>query len=152
AANPPPASTEASKPAEPTEEEKKKAEQAKELAEDKAKFETEQKAELARWTPELHKEAQTLVDKAFPTGKAAIQAAMAGHQRVPGHADRDKYRHPAETLDFFGFKPTMNVLDIGPGDGWYTELLAPALAKKGKLFATSADPNGPAESPRTFYA
>jgi predicted methyltransferase len=148
AANPPPTDA---KPAELTEEDKKKAAAAKELAEDKAKWEDDQKAELARWTPEMHKDAQTLADKAFPTGKAAIQAAAASKHRAAGHAERDKFRHPAETLDFFGLKPTMSVLEIGPGDGWYSELLAPALAKKGKLFATSADPNGPPEARGTFY-
>jgi predicted methyltransferase len=77
---------------------------------------------------------------------------LAGKHRKPGNADRDKFRHPVETLDMLGFKPTMTVLDIGPGEGWYTELLAPALAKKGKYIATNGDPNGPADSRGTFYA
>ena len=133
AAEPPPATVAAPTPppAEPTAEEKKKAQQARELAADRAKWEADRQAEAARWTPELHAEMKAFADKSFPTGKAAITAAMAGKQRHPGDADRDKYRHPAETLDFFGFKPTMTVLDIGPGDGWYTELVAPALEKKG---------------------
>ena len=108
--------------------------------------------EKARWTPELRAEAQKLADKAYPTGKAAIQAAVAGKHRKPGHADRDKQRHPVETLELFGFKPTMTVLEYGPGEGWYTELLAPALAKKGKLLVTNGDPNGPADQRATFYA
>ncbi len=147
-----PKPTEPAKPAELTPEEKKKAEALKELEADRAKWEAELKKEQERWTPELKKEAAALADKTFPTGKAAIQAAMAGKHRKPGHADRDKQRHPAETLDFFGFKPTMTVLEYGPGEGWYTELLAPALAKKGKLLATNGDPNGPKEERSTFYA
>ena len=106
-------------------------------------------------TPEEKKKAeaaQKLADKAYPTGKAAIQAAVAGKHRKPGHADRDKQRHPVETLELFGFKPTMTVLEYGPGEGWYTELLAPALAKKGKLLVTNGDPNGPADQRATFYA
>src|SRR5215472_5882578 len=142
----PPAATTAAVPAEPTPEEKKKAEAARQLQEDRAKWEEKNKVEVARWTPELHAQAKALADKTFPTGKAAILAAMAGQHRVPGAADRDKYRHPAETLDFFGFKPTMTVVDIGPGEGWYTELLAPALAKKGKYLTTGGDPNGPADA------
>jgi len=140
------------KPAEPTPEEKKKAEALKELEADRAKLEAETKAEAARWTPELRNETKALADKSFPTGKAAVQAAMAGKHRRPGHAERDKQRHPAETLDFFGLKPTMTVLEYGPGEGWYTELLAPTLAKKGKLFVTNGDPNGPREERSTFYA
>ena len=137
---------------EPTAEEKKKAEQLEALAKDRAKMEAEHKAEMARWTPELRAEAKALADKAYPTGKAAIQAVMASKTRKPGDAERDKYRHPVETLDFFGFKPTMTVLEYGPGEGWYTELLAPALAKKGKLLVTNGDPNGPPEERSTFYA
>lgn len=142
---------EPAKPAEPTPEEKKKAEAKRQLEQDRAKMEADNKAELARWTPELHAEAKAVADKSYPTGRAAIQAAMAGKYRKPGNADRDKYRHPVETLDFFGFKPTMTVLEYGPGEGWYTELLAPALAKKGKLLVTNTDPNGPPDERSTFY-
>jgi predicted methyltransferase len=135
-----------------TPEEIKKEEAQKELAADFAKLEESHKAEMARWTPELRAAAKALADKAYPTGKAAIQAMLAGKHRKPGNADRDKYRHPAETLAFFGFQPNMTVLDIGPGEGWYTELLAPALAKKGHYLATNGDPAGPADQRGTYYA
>jgi|SRR5215472_1377755 len=148
---PPPAET-AAAPAEPTPEEKKKAKEAKELAEDKAKWDAFNQTEQARWTPELHTAAKALADKNFPNAQAALKALMAGPHRVPGYADRDKYRHPLETLALFGLKTNMTVLDIGPGEGWYTELLAPALAKKGKYIATSGDPNGPPDKRSTFYA
>lgn len=140
------------KPAEPSPEEKKKQEAARELEKDRAKMKADHEAEKSRWTPELRNEAKALTDKSFPSGKAAIQAALAAKVRKPGNADRDKSRHPMETLEFFGFKPTMTVLEYGPGEGWYTELLAPALAKKGKLLATNGDPNGPPDARSTFYA
>jgi predicted methyltransferase len=140
------------KAAEPTPEEKKKAEALKELEKDRAKMKADNEAEKARWTPELKKEAQALSDKAYASGKDAIKAAATSKVRKPGSADRDKFRHPVETLDFFGFKPTMTVLEYGPGEGWYTELLAPAVAKKGKLVVTNGDPNGPAEERSTYYA
>jgi predicted methyltransferase len=137
-------------PPEPTPEEKKKAEERKKLEEDRAKFEQDKTVEFGRWTPEMRAAAKALADKAYPSGHAAIKAAMAGTHRRPGDADRDRYRHPLETLDFFGFKPTATVLEIGPGEGWYTELLAPALAKSGKLFVTVSDPNGPVEERNTL--
>lgn len=154
-ATPPPAApTPPAEPAkkEPTPEELKKAEAQKQLAADWAKLEADNKAEAARWTPAMKADAKALADKAFPNGKAAIQAAMASKHRRPGHAERDKQRHPAETLDFFGLKPTMTVIEYGPGEGWYTELLAPALAKKGKLLVTNGDPNGSREERGTYYA
>jgi predicted methyltransferase len=136
--------------AEPTPEEKKKAEDARKLEQDRAKWQDENKAELARWTPELHAAAKALADKVYPSGHAAIAAALAGKQRKPGAAARDKSRHPLETLDFFGFKPTMTVVEVSPGEGWYTEILAPALAAKGKLLVTTDDPNGPEGERSTF--
>jgi predicted methyltransferase len=151
AATPPPAEPAPPAPAEPTPEEKKKAEAARQLKDDRAKWEAENASELARWTPEMHAEAKALAQRTFPTGKAAIQAAMKGKHRAVGDAERDKYRHPAETLEVFGFKPTMTVLDIGPGEGWYTELMAPALAKSGQYVATTNDPNGPPDLRPTFY-
>ena len=147
---PPPPPPEPAKASEPTAEEKKKAEDARKLQEDRAKMEEDTKAELARWTPEKHAQAKAIAEKVYPTGKAAITAAAAGPQRKPGDADRDKYRHPVETLDFFGLKPTHTVIEIGPGEGWYTELLAPALAKKGKLIVTTTDPNGPPDQRGTL--
>jgi predicted methyltransferase len=137
-------------PPEPTPEEKKKAEERKKLEDDRAKFELDKAAELGRWSPDMHAVAKALADKTYPSGHAAIKAAMAGTHRHPGNAARDAYRHPLETLDFFGFKPTMTVLEVGPGEGWYTELLAPALAKNGKLLVTLSDPNGPIEDRNTL--
>lgn len=122
------------------------------LAADRAAWEAKNKSELARWTPELHSEAKALAEKDYPNGKVALAAAVAGKHRVPGNADRDKARHPVDTLEFFGLKPKMTVLEYGPGEGWYTELLAPTLAKHGKLLVTTSDPNGPADQRSTFYA
>jgi predicted methyltransferase len=117
-----------------------------------AKADTEHQAELARWTPELHAEAKRLASASYPSADAALKAVLAGNQRQPGNAARDQYRHPRETLEFFGFQPTSTVLEYAPGGGWYTELLAPALARRGKLFVTSGDPNGPASDYGTVAA
>jgi predicted methyltransferase len=118
----------------------------RELREDRATWEAEHKAELDRWTPQIHAEAKALADKTYASGTAASAAAAKGAHRKPGDAERDMYRHPVETLSFFGFKPTMTVLEVGPGDGWYTELLAPALHEHGRYVATSGDPNGPPDA------
>jgi predicted methyltransferase len=61
----------------------------------------------------------------------ALKAAIAGEHRAE-NAKRDVYRHPYETLTFFGIKPTMTVVELVPGGGWYTEILAPYLRDKGK--------------------
>jgi predicted methyltransferase len=137
---------------EPTPEEKKKAEALKKLQEDRAKWQEDHKAEVARWTPELHGAAKALADKKYPDLRAAMKAVLAGPQRKPAEADRDKFRHPSETLAFLGVQPAMTVLEVGPGEGWYTEILAPTLAARGKLIDTSADPNGPDDQRSTFYA
>lgn len=136
---------------EPTAEEKKKAADLKELADDRAKMEADAKAELARWTPEMHAEAKALASKTYASPKAALDAVTAAKYRKPANAARDAFRHPKETLSFFGFKPTMTLLEYSPGDGWYTELLAPALATKGKLLVTSNDAKGPIDQRGTMY-
>ncbi len=138
-------------PPEPTPEEKKRAEDLKKLEEDRAKLKADHEADVARWTPELHAEAKAVADKTYTSGKAAIKAALAGKYREAGNVARDPQRHPLETLEFFGFKPTYTVLEYGPGEGWYTEVLAPALAAKGKLLITNTDPNGPADQRPTYY-
>lgn len=53
--------------------------------------------------------------------------------RSSENRQRNQYRHPAETLDFFGVQPQMSVLEVWPAHGWYTEILAPYLKDNGKL-------------------
>jgi predicted methyltransferase len=59
--------------------------------------------------------------------EALIDRAMTGNHRPDANKARDKYRHPKETLLFFGLKPEMTVVEITPGAGWYTEILAPVM-------------------------
>ncbi|UUZ56626.1 hypothetical protein LP419_16940 [Massilia sp. H-1] len=58
---------------------------------------------------------------------------------------RDAARHPYETLTFFGIKPGMTVVELSPGGGWYTEILAPYLSKSGKLIAAAESPTSGSE-------
>ncbi|MEM7218482.1 MAG: methyltransferase [Pseudomonadota bacterium] len=64
----------------------------------------------------------------------ALESALASEQRSDAEKARDKNRKPLETLQFFGLKPGMRVLELVPGGGWYTKLLAPVLREDGKLF------------------
>jgi predicted methyltransferase len=66
-----------------------------------------------------------------------IDQAMTGGHRSDGNKARDKYRHPKETLMFFGLKPDMTVVEITPGMGWYTEILAPVLRDRGTFYAAT---------------
>jgi predicted methyltransferase len=67
----------------------------------------------------------------------AVTAALAGSHRSEANRARDVYRHPAQTLAFFGFKPEMTVVEVSPGGGWYTEVLAAALHGKGTYYAAN---------------
>ncbi|MGE8279138.1 MAG: class I SAM-dependent methyltransferase [Stenotrophomonas sp.] len=69
-----------------------------------------------------------------------LQAAIAGSWRTPANVQRDEYRHPAQTLSFFGLQPTQTVVEITPGGGWYSEILAPYLRDGGKYIAAVVDP------------
>lgn len=66
-----------------------------------------------------------------------IEAAMNGAHRSDEYKARNQYRHPKETLLFFGLKPDMTVVEITPGGGWYTEVLAPVLRDRGVLYAAA---------------
>lgn len=77
-----------------------------------------------------------IMAKPAPAGNGLAAAIAAPHRSEASRA-RDQYRHPAETLAFFGLKPTQNVVELWPGAGWYTEILAPYLATKGTLTAAS---------------
>ena len=61
------------------------------------------------------------------------------HERRASDRDRDQYRNPAETLEFFGVEPTMTVAEFGPGGGWYTRVLAPWLLASGNYIAFNND-------------
>lgn len=63
-----------------------------------------------------------------------VMAAMAAETRPQADRDRDRNRLPVETLNFFGLKDDMRVLELFPGGGWYTRILAPVLAENGKLY------------------
>lgn len=73
----------------------------------------------------------------------ALTAILAGDQRSAENRARDVYRHPKETLLFFGIRPEMSVLEVWPEPGWYTEVIAPLLRDKGKYYAgvIAADPS-----------
>src|SRR2546425_3562282 len=68
---------------------------------------------------------------------AKIRWAMAGSHRSERNRARDAWRHPFETLSFFGLKDDMTVVELWPGGGWYTEVLAPVLRDRGKLRVTN---------------
>lgn len=69
-----------------------------------------------------------------------LVTTLAGAHRSDENKARDAWRHPRETLAFFGFKPSQTVVEITPGGGWYTEVLAPALRDGGRLVAAVVDP------------
>jgi predicted methyltransferase len=64
----------------------------------------------------------------------SLEQAVSGDHRSAKNKARDEFRHPVETLAFFGFSSDMTVVEITPGGGWYTEILAPALKGTGKLY------------------
>ncbi|MCB1699378.1 MAG: class I SAM-dependent methyltransferase [Pseudomonadales bacterium] len=71
----------------------------------------------------------------------AIANAVAGEHRSAENRARDTYRHPRETLEFFGLRPDMTVVEMWPGSGWYTEILAATLKDRGRLYAAQYSAN-----------
>lgn len=70
-----------------------------------------------------------------------LQAAISGEHRTPDYVKRDTYRNPLKTLQLFDVQPHHTVIEIWPGGGWYTEILAPYLKDKGQLIAAHYDYN-----------
>jgi predicted methyltransferase len=68
-----------------------------------------------------------------------LQAAIDGKHRTPASVDRDVYRNPGKTLQLFDVQPGHTVVEIWPGGGWYTEILAPYLKNEGLLIAAHFD-------------
>ena len=70
----------------------------------------------------------------------ALMAALAQENRAEDRA-RDQYRHPFETLDFFGVEPGMTVVDYMPAGGWYSRVLVPYLGTNGRYIGVTPDPD-----------
>ncbi|HEV2270050.1 MAG TPA: hypothetical protein VGR92_11365 [Steroidobacteraceae bacterium] len=77
---------------------------------------------------------------------ALLQHAVGGSWRSAANKARDRYRHPIQTLEVFGLKPDMTVIELDPGGGWYTEILAPVLHDRGHLIEATA----PADAGSSF--
>jgi len=69
-----------------------------------------------------------------------VAKGMEGEHRSDANIARNQYRHPLETLEFFAIEEGMTVMEIWPGGGWYTEILAPAMRGHGKLVIATWDP------------
>jgi predicted methyltransferase len=76
---------------------------------------------------------------------AKLTKVVAGDHRSDDNKARDRYRHPAETLTWLGVQPNMTVVELSPGGGWYTEILAPYLREEGKLYAAGNNPKSEVE-------
>ncbi len=70
--------------------------------------------------------------------EVTLQKVVDGNWRSEANKARDVYRHPVETLQFFGIRPDMTVVELSPGGGWYTEILAPYLAARGHLIEAAS--------------
>jgi predicted methyltransferase len=74
-----------------------------------------------------------------------LQDVVNGDHRAADRKARDKYRHPVETLSFFGIQPNMTVVELWPFGGWYTEIIAPYVKGSGTYFVAMADPQSSRE-------
>ncbi|HRQ64174.1 MAG TPA: methyltransferase [Xanthomonadaceae bacterium] len=100
---------------------------------------------------------EPLVDEPVPSAEdsvaARIEALLEGTHRAEGHAARDRYRNPRETLLFFGIRSDASVLEIAPGGGWYTEILAPLVREEGRYIGALNDPDKAAnERAQEYFA
>ncbi|MDX1587601.1 MAG: methyltransferase [Oleiphilaceae bacterium] len=92
-------------------------------------------------TPDMHE----------PTAEK-LEQALAGEHRSERNKARDQYRHPKETLAFFGLRHDMTVVEILPGSGWYTQVLAPVLREEGQLYAAHFSPDSEVDFYRRMLA
>ncbi len=110
--------------------------------------ETAQTAPAAAPAPKAAAPSDQPATPAAPTSASALigpklDTVIAGSWRSDKNKARDQYRHPKETLEFFGVKPGDTLIEITPGGGWYTEILAPLLKGNGTYIAAVAKPKKP---------
>jgi predicted methyltransferase len=83
---------------------------------------------------------------AAPRGRMSLAQATAGEWRDPADRARDVWRHPTQSLQFWGLQPGMTVVELWPGAGWYTDVIAPYLAiNNGHLYAVQFQADDPTE-------
>lgn len=71
----------------------------------------------------------------------ALDNILADEHRPEADRARDRFRHPKETLLFFGIRPEMRVLEVWPEPGWYTDVIAPLVRDKGRYYAAVMEPD-----------
>jgi predicted methyltransferase len=71
----------------------------------------------------------------------ALDNILADPHRPEADRARDRYRHPKDTLLFFGVRPEMTVLEVWPEPGWYTDIIAPLVRDRGKYYAAVMEPD-----------
>jgi predicted methyltransferase len=105
---------------------------------------------LALALPLLHQPAASAADD--DGDGARLAEVIAGKQRSETFRARDAARHPLETLRFFGLTPAQTVIEIAPGGGWYTEILAPYLRERGRLYEAVDSKDAASEEQRRSRA
>lgn len=112
---------------------------------------------LSAFAHDTHEPAQAKAVTSSPvtgsvvTLNAALTHAVNSDFRTTANKSRDQYRHPEQTLGFFEVKPTDTVVELWPGSGWYTEILAPYLADKGHYVAAGFETEPKLDNPTSAY-
>jgi predicted methyltransferase len=83
---------------------------------------------------------------------AKLKSVVNGEHRSAANKARDKYRHPVETLAFFGIRPNMTVVELWPFGGWYTEIIAPYVKGQGTYYAAAMDPTSNEREDKEYNA
>ena len=83
---------------------------------------------------------------------AKLKTVVDGEQRSAANKARDKYRHPLETLAFFGIRSNMTVVELWPFGGWYTEIIAPYVKGTGIYYAAAMDPTSKDREDKQYNA
>lgn len=84
---------------------------------------------------------QTAFAESFDATAEKIKAAMTSDIRTESEIERDDNRLPLQTLEFFGLREDMKILELLPGGGWYTKILAPVVREKGEYYAAIGTSN-----------
>ncbi|GGD10681.1 methyltransferase [Aquisalinus flavus] len=94
---------------------------------------------------------ETTADMEPAASSPTLEDLVVGDQRPDGHADRNQYRNPVETLEFFGIEPDMTVVEVWPGGGWYAHILAPYLEQGGGDYIAAGFEIGDSENARRSF-